>query len=194
MHTVLHEYWRSVALRGLSALVCAAVALFEPRLTMTAVILVFAGYVVFDGALTARIGYRNRRRRGAKLVFVEGLVRIAAGLALVPLVGLAFPALGYVLAVTALVAGGLELSLAYRMRNFAFAGPYWAFGAAVSLFLGVFLLTYPQLGASLFVLFIGLYALVFGASMLALAHRLRRIERRLRPLETNLAGAPPRHA
>jgi uncharacterized membrane protein HdeD (DUF308 family) len=126
------------------------------------------------------LGHRSRSRRGARLLFVEGVLRIAVGLALVPLVGLTAPVLGYVIASVALVSGAIELWLAWKMRHFAFAGPYWGLAGVASLLLGLFLAVHPEVAASLLVLLIGLYALLFGASMLALAHRLHRIERRLR--------------
>jgi uncharacterized membrane protein HdeD (DUF308 family) len=194
MHTVLHEYWRSVALRGLSGIICGALALFEPRLTLTAIILVFAGYLVFDGTLTARVGYQSRTRRGGHLMLLEGIFRIVVGFALVPLVGLTGPAIGYVLSFLVLVTGAIQLWLAYRMRQFAFAGPYWALAGIGSVLLGLFLLSHPEVGAGLLVLLMGLYSLIFGVSMLALAHHLRRVERRLRLDED--ASAPPnaRHA
>lgn len=181
MHNALHRQWRSLAIRGLAAVVFAICAFGVPTLTLSVLFLVAGAYLCIDGVLLALIAVRARFEVHTWILFAEGVVGMAMGAAVLFLTPLTPELIGMWLAIWAIATGLLEAWLAFRMRSFVFSGPYWAIGAAISLLLGVLLMVQPALVATTLVFLLGLYATFIGLAMLALAWTIRGFERRLRP-------------
>jgi uncharacterized membrane protein HdeD (DUF308 family) len=88
-------------------------------------------------------------------------------------------ALLYIIAAWAIVTGVLEIVAAVRLRR-EITNEWWlAFSGVLSVVFGVLIMAAPAAGALVIVLWIGAYAVVFGASLLALAFRLRRAQAEL---------------
>lgn len=83
----------------------------------------------------------------------------------------------YLIAAWALVTGALEIAAAIRLRKVIANEWMLALGGIASLAFGVLLVLFPGPGALAVVLWIGAYALVFGALLVALAFRLRSLGR-----------------
>jgi uncharacterized membrane protein HdeD (DUF308 family) len=82
--------------------------------------------------------------------------------------------------VWAIVSGAMMFAAAFRLR--LEHGRWWlAFSGLVSVIWGFLLLVWPIVGAIVLAWWMGVYALVFGVSLLVLAFRLRRERDRLTP-------------
>ena len=107
------------------------------------------------------------------MLLLEGLVSIAAGLVTFFWPGLTALVLLYVIAAWALVAGVLEIVVAVRLRK-RIRGEWWlALSGILSVITGGLMMWAPDAGALALVLWIGAYAVVFGALLIGLALRLR---------------------
>jgi uncharacterized membrane protein HdeD (DUF308 family) len=187
----LHRAWRRLGARGIAALLFACAALFVPTFTLTGLFLVFGAYVLVDGMLAFAAAWKVHPGPLRWHLVSEGALGTVVGVATLLLTPLEPKLIGGWLAVWAVATGIVELWLAFRMRRFVFAGPYWLLGGAISLLVGVLLAIWPVEVASSLVLLLGFYALVFGLAMLGLAWSLRRVERNLETWTSDGVGANP---
>lgn len=175
MELMAHNWW-ALALRGAFALVFGVLAVVLPGITLGALILLFGIYSVVDGIFAIISGIRSARQheRWGPAV-LEGIVDIVAGaIALfVPLAAaLAFI---YLFAAWALVTGALEIAAAIRLRREIEGEWLLILTGVLSILLGIFVVIFPGMGLLGLVWTIGIYAIVFGVIMIALAFRLRRL-------------------
>ncbi|MES1156970.1 MAG: DUF308 domain-containing protein [Alphaproteobacteria bacterium] len=167
----LAEKWWAVAIRGVLAVIFAAIAFFQPGAIQLSFVIVFAAYSFVDGlfALWA-IGTASRSGMGWGLLLLEGIVNIGAAIAAIALPGLTIVVFVYLLAGWAIVTGILMLGAAFQMSE----GRWWlALGGLASAAYGALLFATPGAGALVLTWWIGAYALVFGVALLMLAFRLR---------------------
>jgi uncharacterized membrane protein HdeD (DUF308 family) len=173
MSAVLARNWWAVLLRGIFALIFGVVAVLLPGVTIGSLVLLFGIYMLADGifAIIAGVRAAARQERWGALV-LEGVADLIAGaIALVwPLATvLAFV---YLAAAWAVVSGALLLAATFRLQP---AHGKWlmGLGAIVSIVWGVLLFAAPGIGAVVMTWWLGIYALLFGGALVALAFRLR---------------------
>jgi uncharacterized membrane protein HdeD (DUF308 family) len=150
------------------------VTFFAPGISLAALVLVFGAYAFADGVL-AIISAIRRERPGDRwwLLLLEGIAGIGAGIVTLLWPGITALVLLYVIAAWALVTGVLEIAAAIRLRK-AIKGEWLLILSGIlSVALGVLLVLFPGPGALALVIWIGAYAFVFGALLLALGLRLR---------------------
>jgi uncharacterized membrane protein HdeD (DUF308 family) len=170
--TLAHNWW-VVAARGVLGLVIGLIAFLFPGPTLLSLVGLFALYLVIDGgfAIAAAVRAGTAGKRWGFLTF-EGIVGIAAGIIAAAMPGLTVLVFVGLLAAWAIVSGFLELRAAYQLAEDH--GRWWlAIGGVVSLIFGVVLIAAPVFGALVVSWWVGAYATLFGASMLALAYKLR---------------------
>jgi uncharacterized membrane protein HdeD (DUF308 family) len=174
MATVLAGNWGALAVRGCAAIVFGLAALFLPGVTLAALVLMFGAYALIDGFLTIFTAFRGPAAgRPWWSLAVEGLVSIAAGVAALVIPGAAAIALVYVVGAWALLTGALRIAAAIRLRRVITGEWRLMLGGIASLVFGALLMLAPAVGALAIVLWIGAYALVAGAALLALSFRVR---------------------
>ena len=179
MSARLAQNWWLILLRGLFAIAFGVIAILLPGVTLAALVLLFAAYMLVDGILAIIAGVRAARRHERWVALVlEGVADLVASaiawfwpLATI----LAFVILAGAWAV---VSGVLLLGAAFRL-NIAHGRWLMAFGGAVSLLWGFLLLIQPALGALALAWWMGAYALFFGGALIALSIRLRSRRRAL---------------
>ena len=180
MAVVLAMNWWAMALRGIVAILFAALTFFTPGITIAFLVFLFGGYALVDGILAIISAVRavhGHRRWGSFLL--EGVVGIAFGLFTFFVPGLTLLFLIYLVGAWAIVTGALEIAAAVRLRQHI-AGE-WLLGlmGVVSILFGVAIYAAPVAGAVVIAWWIGAYALVFGILLLTLAFRLRAHRERL---------------
>jgi uncharacterized membrane protein HdeD (DUF308 family) len=178
---MLAQNWWVIALRGVLALIFGVIAILLPGATIAGLVLVFAAYMLVDGVFAIISGARAARRheRWGLLIF-EGIIDLlAAGIALAwPLITVI--SIIYLIGAWAIVSGAMMFAAAFRLR--LEHGRWWlAFSGLVSVIWGFLLLVWPIVGAIVLAWWMGVYALVFGVSLLVLAFKLRRERDRLTP-------------
>jgi uncharacterized membrane protein HdeD (DUF308 family) len=169
----LARNWWVVAARGVLGLVIGFVAFFFPGPTLLSLVALFAIYLIIDGifATVSAVRAASHQQRWGYLTF-EGIVGIAAGVIAAVVPGLTVLVFVGLLAAWAIVSGVLELRAAYTLAKDH--GRWWlAAGGIISIVFGVLLIAEPIFGAWVVTWLVGLYATVFGASMLVLAFQLR---------------------
>jgi uncharacterized membrane protein HdeD (DUF308 family) len=170
------QNWWAVLLRGAVAILFGALALVWPGPTLEILILFFGAYVLLDGifAIIAALTHRTGHDRWWVLL-LEGLVGIGAGIITFLLPTAATLALIYLISIWAIVTGVLEIIAAIGLRK-EIQGE-WLLGISgiVSLILGVLLLIFPAAGEVTIIWLIGVYAILFGAMLLGLGLRLRKL-------------------
>ena len=173
MSARLAQNWWAIVLRGIVAILFGIIALLMPGVTILALTLLFAIYMLADGilAIVAAIWAARHHERWGWLV-LEGVADLIAGaIALVwPIVTvLVFI---YLMAFWAIVSGGLLIAAAFRLHPLH---GRWLMiiGGVVSAIWGILLLIWPLTGAVVLTWWMAGYALFFGGALIALGLRLR---------------------
>jgi uncharacterized membrane protein HdeD (DUF308 family) len=170
--------WQAIVLRGLIGVGFGLLAVFSPVTTALSLVIVFSIYLMADGLLAIVSAFKAARQRHAwGLVALEGLASIAASVAIFVYPGLGMAVFAVILAVWSLFAGGVKLAVA--MRREPVAGRGWLIASAlISLLFGLALLLAPLIGAVVLTWWLGVYAIVFGAALLALGLQVRALRKR----------------
>jgi uncharacterized membrane protein HdeD (DUF308 family) len=169
----LARHWWVIALRGVIALLFGVIALTAPGAALLSLALLLGAYLLVDGLAELYVTWRAARAQapwGALLG--EAVLSIIMGLIALVMPAAAVFAFVILLSVWALITGGLELAAAFRLHSSH--GRWWlVFGGIVSIVWGLLLAAAPVVGAVVVAWWLGIYAIFFGASLLAFAWRLR---------------------
>jgi len=170
----LARNWWALAIRGIAAVVFGLLALFWPPTAFVALVLVFGAYAIVDGIfnLVAAVRAPHTGRRWGPLVF-EGIVSLIVGMITLLWPRISAFALVMFIAAWSIVTGIAEVVAAIRLRKQIRGEWLLALSGILSLALGVLLFLAPAAGALVLTIWIGAYAVVFGAVMVGLSLRLR---------------------
>ena len=185
MSTVLARNWWLVALRGVFAILFGIIAFVAPLATILTLVMFFSAYMLVDGTfgVVASVRAAQRDERWG-LLLLEGLLDILVGVAAFLMPAAAVWAFIYLVALWALVSGGLMLAAAFRLH--LHYGRWWlVLGGVISILFGLALLINPGMSALVLTWWMGGYAFAFGVMLVILAFRLRgRHEEAGRPAPT----------
>lgn len=183
MLLVLARNWWTLVIRGVAAVAFGFATLAWPNLTLTVLIAMFGAYALVDGIfnLVGAIRGATHRKERWGWMFVQGLVSLAAGFVTLLWPGLTAIALLYWIAAWAVVTGVLEIVTAIRLRKEVRGEWLLVLGGIASIVFGALLFASPGLGALAVVIWIGAYAIVFGALNIGLGFRLRSELKRVEP-------------
>jgi uncharacterized membrane protein HdeD (DUF308 family) len=157
-----------------AGIVFGILAFVVPVVTLAALVLLFGAYALVDGIfniVAAATGGRGARPWWALLL--AGLAGIGAGLVTFFMPGLTALALAYLIGIWAIATGVLEIVAAVRLRKEIRNEWLLGLSGALAVAFGALLLFAPGAGALAMVLWIGAYALVYGALLVFLGFRLR---------------------
>jgi uncharacterized membrane protein HdeD (DUF308 family) len=174
MRPLLASNWWALTIRGIVAILFGVFTFFWPAVTLTVLALVFGAYALVDGIFNIISAIRGGRAHERWWVLLlEGIVSLAAGAVTFFWPGITVLALIYVLAAWAMITGLLELAAAIQLRKYIRGE--WLLGLAgiSSVVFGFLLVFWPLAGALVVAWWIGAYAIVFGAILLALSVELR---------------------
>jgi uncharacterized membrane protein HdeD (DUF308 family) len=171
--TLVRNWWVFL-LRGLAGILFGLITFFAPGISLAVLVLFFGAYAFADGILALVSAFR---RRGAGdrwwMLLLEGLAGVVIGVVTLLWPGITAFALLYLIGAWALVTGVFEVVAAIRLRRVITGEWLLVLSGIASVVLGLLLVLFPRAGALAVVLWIGAYALVFGALLVALAIRLR---------------------
>jgi len=170
----LARNWWIVLLRGVAGIIFGLATFLVPDISLAALVLVFGAYAFADGvlAIISAIRWRGETDRWW-VILLEGLAGVAVGVITLFWPGITALTLLYMIAAWALVTGALEIAAAIRLRKIIIGEWLLVLSGIASIALAVLLALFPSAGALAVVLWIGAYALVFGALLIVLAFRLR---------------------
>ena len=173
MSALLARNWWAFALRGVFAIAFGLVALLLPGLTIAALLLWFAVYMLVDCVFAIVAGVRAARHHERwGLLILEGVADLVAAAIAVTYPLLTLFVVIVLIGAWAIVSGALLLVAGFRLHA---AHGRWLMllGGVISLAWGILLLMSPFAGAVVLTWWLGVYALFFGIALLTLAFRLR---------------------
>jgi uncharacterized membrane protein HdeD (DUF308 family) len=176
-HAALARDWRTIGLRGLAALLFAALVLTVPLPALASVALLFAAYIAADGVLAIIAGIRAARRgERARGLILEGSINLAAAAAILAWPATAILPLVRITSFWAILTGAVMIAAARRL---SFAHRMLAFAGLISCAWGLLSILADATDVGTVEWWLVGYALLFGGSLLVLATQLQRHHRRL---------------
>ena len=173
MAQILIGNWWALAIRGVFAIIFAVIAFVWPGITAAALVLLFGAYALVDGLFSLVAALRAARQHGRSgALLLEGILDlIIAGIvffwpieALVAIIY--FIAIWAVISGIALIAAGIALIRINGEWLLVLSG-------IISILLGIILFVQPGAGVVALSWWLGIYALLFGVSLIGAAFRLR---------------------
>jgi uncharacterized membrane protein HdeD (DUF308 family) len=166
--------WWLYMVEGIVAIAFGASAWVWPDLTIDTLVLLFGVFVFTVGAINLFAAFEARRLGESPWGYVfQGLLDIGAGIIVLVWPEISETALLYVIAAWAVVIGTFELTAAIELRKLIDNEWFLALAGVTSIAFGVLVALFPGDGAVAIVWTIGIYAIVFGVSMIGLGFRLR---------------------
>jgi len=181
MIATLSRNWWVLAIRGVAAILFGIGAFVWPGITLAVLVLLFGAYALVDGifAVIAGISVRKEQERWW-MMLLSGLAGIVIGIVTFLSPGITALVLLYFIAAWSIVTGAFEIAAAIRLRKEIEGEWLLALAGLASLIFGILLVVLPGPGALALIWLIGVYALLYGILMLALAFRLRGLGETLR--------------
>jgi len=170
LHSLVSNWW-ALALRGVAAVLFGLLTFFVPGITLATLVLLFGAYAAVDGIFNVAAFFRVAAHHWALLL--EGVIGIIAGVLTFAWPAITAFALLYLIAFWAIFTGIFEIVASIRLRKTMANEWLLLLMGVLSLLFGVLIVVAPGAGALAIVLWIGVYAFVFGIFLLALAFRLR---------------------
>jgi uncharacterized membrane protein HdeD (DUF308 family) len=172
--TLLHSWWL-LALRGAIAILFGSLAILWPAITLLTLAVLFAAFALLAGAAWTFGAIRHCRTdpRWWQLLLL-GVVSIGAGVIAALHPAVTTIALVLLMGANALVSGVIDIVVALRVRKYIEGELLLVLAGVVSVGFGAIVLLFP-LGAGTLALawMVGLYAILTGAMLLALALQVR---------------------
>jgi len=168
--------WWAFVVRGAAAILFGILTFIMPGMALLTLVLLFGAYALVEGGFNIAGALRQSRATSGTrwVLLLEGIVSAIAGIVTFVVPGITAVALLYLIAAWSLVTGVLEIGTSIRLRRHIRGEWLMALSGVLSIVFAVLLAIFPGAGELNVVMWIGAYALVFGAMLIALGVRLRR--------------------
>jgi uncharacterized membrane protein HdeD (DUF308 family) len=163
---MLKSLTTSLIVRGILAVAVGIMALAWPRITVLALVILFAVYAFIAAGLEAARAFSGARAWPVVGHLLLGLVDLAAGLVAIAWPGPTALVLVLVVGVWAVVAGLVEFGAAFRAGEAGGTRALFILGGLAAVAFGVVLCARPGIGAVTLALLFGLFNLIYGTWML----------------------------
>lgn len=171
MNSILNSWW-FWAIRGVFAIIFGVLAMVFPGDALQALVYIFGAYALIDGVVTVYNSVANRKTNwGWHLV--EGLISIIAGLVAFFLPVLTGLTILLVIGFWAVATGIMQMVAAWRLRKEIDNEIWLGLAGLMSVIFGIFIFLNPLAGALATAMIIGIYSILFGIFLIALAVRFR---------------------
>ena len=171
--------WKTLALGGAAAVLFGLLTLGWPDVTLWALVVLFGAWAFVDGVLTLltpATGVLGAREHRTALI-LQGVLGIGLGIVAFIWPDMTALALLFVIAAWAFVIGVAEVAAAVQLRKVI--ENEWLLGltGALAIIFAIALVITPGAGALVITWLIGWFALLSGMRRLALAWKLRKLEK-----------------
>jgi uncharacterized membrane protein HdeD (DUF308 family) len=171
------RWWVPVA-RGIAAIVFGILAFTRPGDSLLALLWFFGAYAIVDGAFNLAFAFRGARAgRSWGWMLLAGLVSIAAGVLTFLWPGMTAVALLSMISVWAIILGVVQIAAAIELRRVITSEWMLVVSGVLSIAFGVILIARPFAGVLTLLWMIGGYAIAFGALLIGLGFRIKRLNR-----------------
>jgi uncharacterized membrane protein HdeD (DUF308 family) len=171
---IVSAIWWSLAIQGALAVVFGLVAFFYTGQTITALIYVFGVFALLSGIATLVTAVRagEAHQRWGWLA-ASGVIGVLAGIACFVDPNATALVFVYIIAAWAILTGMAQIAFALALPD-TLAHPWLAaFSGALSVLFGILLAVWPRSGETALTWLIGIYAILYGATMLYYAFLLQ---------------------
>jgi len=152
----------SLLVRGIVAIAVGITALAWPQVTVLALVILFAVYAFMASGLEAARGFSSAKAGPAFGHLLLGLVDLGAGMVALVWPGPTALVLVLIVGIWAVIAGLVEIAVAFQAGEQAGTRVMFILGGLVSLAFGAVLCAHPGVGAITLALLFGLFNLVYG--------------------------------
>ena len=174
LHTVAKHWWL-LAIRGALAILFGILAFANPVSMGMTVMWVFGFYVLLDGVLALVAGFRSKMG----WMILHGAVGVLLGGLILAMPGLAAIVVTSFIGAWAVVHGALQVYNAWKVRKEIPNEVLLILGGLASIAFGVMVWLRPVAGALSIVTIMGIYAIVFGVTLIGASLRLRKLSKHL---------------
>ena len=180
------KIWIFAIIRGVLAIIFGLIALFSPIATALALAIVIGVYAIVNGVLDIIEAIRHRGSSSMVLRIVLGVVSILFGMLVLVWPGISLAILVIMVGIWAIIIGILQIVSSVRHRAIPNSGWVWGIiGGALSILFGILVLIWPGTGLVTIIWIIGIWAIVWGVTLIVLGVQLRKAA------STTEAGASP---
>jgi uncharacterized membrane protein HdeD (DUF308 family) len=184
--SLARKIWIFAIIRGALAIIFGLIALFSPIATALALAIVIGVYAIVNGVFDIIEAIRHRGSSSMVLRIVLGVVSILFGLLVLVWPGISFAILVIMVGIWAIIIGILQIVSSVRHRAIPNSGWVWGIiGGALSILFGILVLIWPGTGLVTIIWIIGIWAIVWGVTLIVLGVQLRKAA------STTEAGASP---
>jgi uncharacterized membrane protein HdeD (DUF308 family) len=153
--------------RGIAAVLFGIITLVWPRLTLSALVLVFGVFAVISGITAVVAALRSTDVPGWGLLLLQGILGTLAGVIALAWPGITALAFIYLLAAWAIITGIMEVIAPLSFPMSTGRGVLMVLAGVVSVVFGILIAAQPSAGLLAVVWVIGVYAIVYGIMYVA---------------------------
>lgn len=185
--------WKTLALGGVAAVLFGLLTLVWPDVSLWALVLLFGAWAFIDGVfrlMALATGVPGARDRRTALI-LQGILGIGIGIVTFIWPDMTALALLFVIAAWAFVIGAFEIAAAVQLRKVI--ENEWLLGlmGVLAIIFAIALVIRPGAGALAITWLIGWFALLSGTLRLALAWKIRKLEKgTVEPADGRLRARP----
>ena len=169
------KIWIFAIIRGVLAIIFGLIALFSPIATALALAIVIGVYAIVNGVFDIIEAIRHRGSTSMGLRIVLGAVSILFGILVLVWPGISLAILVIMVGIWAIIIGILQIVSSVRHRAIPNSGWVWGIiGGALSILFGILVLIWPGTGLVTIIWIIGIWAIVWGITLIVLGVQLRK--------------------
>lgn len=170
--------WWLLLVRGIAAVIFGLLALLWPGITVLVLVAFFGAYALVSGIVAVVAGARNAGGHRVWLI-VTGILGILAGIIAFVWPGITSLALLYLVAAWAIFGGVADIMTGIKMRDVIDNEWEHIVAGALLVIFGVLLLVWPGAGLLALAWLVGVFAILYGIAMIALAFRVKNFRERV---------------
>ena len=166
--------WWSLAFRGIVSVLFGLTVFMWPAITMEALVILFGAFSFLGGVFSI---FSAIETHSGWVLFLQGILGILIGLAALFYPLSVMVVLLALIAVWAVITGGLELLMALRLHQVGSGRWLLILNGLLSVLFGVLLITWPLTGMLMIVLLIGAYSIINGILLFGMAFHLHGLQK-----------------
>jgi len=171
--SVLRSSSTSLILLGVLAVIVGIIAIAWPKVTIYALVILFAVYAFIAAGLQALRAFSSRSAGPVLGHLLLALIDVAAGVIALVWPGPTALVLVLVVGIWAFIGGVFEIFAAFQSGQTAGTRALFIVAGLVSILFGVVLFARPDVGAVTLALLFGLFTLIYGFSQITMGIELR---------------------
>ena len=170
------KIWIFAIIRGVLAIIFGLIALFSPIATAVALAILIGAYAIVNGVFDIIEAIRHRGSSSMVFRIVLGAVSILFGILVLVWPGISLAILVIMVGIWAIIIGIIQIVASVRHRAVPHSGWVWGIiGGALSILFGILVLIWPGTGLVSIIWIIGIWAIVWGITLIILGVQLRKV-------------------